>query len=116
MNLDVSARATAGNLLEAVPAAMHEELVETLASRSNLRIERIVSFGQASAPGTWYDQPWAEWVLLVQGQAAVLLESDGLRHLRSGDWLILPPHCRHRVEWTSSDPPAIWVAVHFRDS
>ena len=116
MNLDGSARATAGSLLEAVPAAMREELVETLASMSNLRIERIVSFGQASAPGTWYDQSWAEWVLLVQGQATLLLEPQGLKQLCPGDWLLLPPHCRHRVEGTSSDPPAIWLAVHFPET
>jgi cupin 2 domain-containing protein len=32
-------------------------------------LERIVSFGQASPPGFWYDQPQVEWVLLLKGAA-----------------------------------------------
>jgi cupin 2 domain-containing protein len=26
--------------------------------------------------------------------------------------VFLPAHCRHRVIWTSTDPPAVWIAVH----
>ncbi|MDS4068774.1 MAG: cupin, partial [Candidatus Competibacter sp.] len=29
-----------------------------------------------------------------------------------GDYLWIPAHRRHRVEWTSENPPAIWLALH----
>jgi hypothetical protein len=35
-----------------------------------LRVERIVSLGQASAPGFWYDQAEGEWVLVLAGAAS----------------------------------------------
>ena len=106
----------ADNLLEAIPAARPVELFDILTEQSNLRIERIVSWGQVTAPGAWYDQEWSEWVLLLQGAATLRLERSGLQDLHPGSWLLLPAHCRHRVEFTSSDPPAIWLAVHFRDA
>ncbi len=34
----------------------HEELFETLASADNILIERIISTGQTTPPGEWYDQ------------------------------------------------------------
>jgi cupin 2 domain-containing protein len=53
-----------GNLLAALPARLDAEQIIVLLEYENLRIERIVSTGQASPPGFWYDQPWAEWVLV----------------------------------------------------
>ncbi len=100
-------------MLGAIPDPMVDELLETLAVGPYLRLERIVSWGQVTDPGAWYDQAWSEWVLLLQGRAALNVEGSGLRHLNSGDWILLPAHCRHRVESTSSDPPAVWLAVHF---
>lgn len=104
----------AGNLLDDIPAAMPSELVDTLMEAAGLRIERIISWGHVTEPDSWYDQPWSEWVLLLQGAATLCLEREGLQQLRPGGWMILPAHCRHRIESTSSDPPAIWLAVHFR--
>jgi len=105
----------AGNLrsgLHARPLA--GELNETLCQREGLRIERIVSTGQATPEGQWYDQGDDEWVLLVSGAARLLIEGEAReRELAAGDWLLLPAHCRHRVTWTSSDPPTVWLAVHF---
>lgn len=37
--------------------------------KPGLRIERIISTGQSSAPDFWYDQPEAEWVVLLSGAA-----------------------------------------------
>ena len=63
----------AGNLFSDLPtlpiAPEAAERLETLLVRPGLRIERIVSTGQASPPGFWYDQPDAEWVVLVSGDA-----------------------------------------------
>lgn len=89
-----------------------DELVEILAGGPGITIERIVSSGQASPPGFWYDQERDEWVALLQG-SAVLEYADGMSlHLRAGDALLIPAHERHRVAWTSADPPCIWLAVH----
>ena len=29
-----------------------------------------------------------------------------------GDYLHLPAHKRHRVEWTAPDEPTVWLAIH----
>src|SRR5215204_3145177 len=74
----------------------------------------IVSTGQASPPGFWYDQPLDEWIVVLAGSAGLLVEGeDGPRTLRAGDHVHLPAHCRHRVEWTDAARPTVWLAVHF---
>jgi cupin 2 domain-containing protein len=104
----------AGNLLAGVPPRLDAEQITALVANGNVRIERIVSTGQASPPGFWYDQAWAEWVLLVAGSAGLLLEGEGEpRVLRAGDYLLIPAHRRHRVAWTDVDHPTVWLAVHF---
>ena len=93
-----------------------EELLTTLAERPGVRVERIVSTGQASPPGFWYDQEWGEWVVLLSGAARLrLAEEAEARRLAPGDWVDIPAHCRHRVEWTDPDQPTVWLAVHYRD-
>jgi cupin 2 domain-containing protein len=102
-----------GNLLTAVEQAGDAEFVEVLAQGRGVRIERIVSVGQASAPGFWYDQPDDEFVVLLAG-AAVLRFEEGDRCLKlvPGDWVEIPAHVRHRVESTQTRPPTVWLAVH----
>lgn len=104
-----------GNLFAAIPDHLGLEQVIGLVSGPGIRIERIVSTGQASPPDFWYDQDWAEWVVLLSGSAAVTFESEPVpRVLAPGDHLHIPPHARHRVEWTSASPAAVWLAVHWR--
>ncbi|ULX54018.1 cupin [Cupriavidus taiwanensis] len=103
-----------GNLLAGVPAGAAQEIFEPLLQRPGLRIERIVSNGQASPARFWYDSAEAEWVLLLSGSAALELEGQpGLHTMRPGDWLHLPAHCRHRVAWTDATQPTVWLAVHY---
>ena len=99
-----------------MPAPPHgEEWVEILTERSGLRIERIVSTGQATPKDQWYDQAWDEFVLLVTGAARLRIEGEvDDRPMRAGDWIVLPAHCRHRVEWTQGQPPTIWLAIHYK--
>ena len=93
------------NLLRSLPDASAAECVDPLMTRPGLRIERIVSFGQASPPGFWYDQSESEWVLLLAGAARLrFADENEARLLGPGDWLEIPPHRRHRVDWT--DPAA----------
>jgi len=107
----------AGNLFAALPRRLDAEQIDALVANENLRIERIVSTGQASPPGFWYDQEWTEWVLLVAGSAGLLFEDEAEpRILRPGDYLVIAPHRRHRVAWTDVEHPTVWLAVHFRDA
>ncbi|MFL5143506.1 MAG: cupin domain-containing protein [Microvirga sp.] len=104
-----------GNLFAGPSRKAAAEAVETLVSSPAVRIERIVSTGQASPPGFWYDEPLDEWVVVLSGAAGLLVAGeDGPRTLRAGDHVHLPAHCRHRVEWTDAAEPTVWLAVHFR--
>ncbi|WP_454721128.1 MULTISPECIES: cupin domain-containing protein [Cupriavidus] len=103
-----------GNLLADVPADRAAERFDALLERPGLKIERIVSNGQASPPGFWYDSAQDEWVLLLSGSAGLHIEGEAHeRRLLPGDWLHLPAHCRHRVAWTDAAQPSVWLAVHF---
>ena len=102
-----------GQLLVDLPSAAQGEVLETLMARDGIRIERIVSHGQATPEGEWYDQETDEWVVLLSGAAKLLLEGEAApRNLGPGDFVFLPSHRRHRVVWTSSDKPTVWLAVH----
>jgi cupin 2 domain-containing protein len=105
----------AGNLYHDLLARpLDAEIVDRLLERPPLRIERIVSTGQATPDGEWYDQDRDEWVLLVAGSARLRVEGeDADRELDAGDWILLPARCRHRVTWTQSNPPTVWLAIHF---
>jgi cupin 2 domain-containing protein len=104
----------AGSLTGSLPSQpVAEEKVETLCERPGLRIERIVSTGHITPDGQWYDQDNDEWVLVVKGSARLRIDGEGHdRELGAGDYLFLPAHCRHRVAWTQSEPPTVWLAIH----
>jgi cupin 2 domain-containing protein len=103
-----------GNIFENVPEQLPEEQLTELLAAPGLRIERIVSTGQASPPGFWYDQDRAEWVLVLAGSAGLLIEGEPEpRALRPGDHVLIPAHVRHRVAWTDPARPIIWLAVHY---
>jgi cupin 2 domain-containing protein len=103
----------AGNLFANIAERGPREEIAVLAETAGARIERIVSTGQASPPGFWYDQAETEWVILLAGKAALRFESEPEpRVLGPGDWLEIPAHARHRVEWTEAQQPTVWLAVH----
>jgi cupin 2 domain-containing protein len=109
----VSGALKTGDLFADVPARLEEEKTTILAELPGARVERIVSTGQASPEGFWYDQDWTEWVVLLAGSAGVKIEGeDKPRILAPGGYLEIPPHVRHRVEWTDADEPTVWLAVH----
>ncbi|MDR3551801.1 MAG: cupin domain-containing protein [Clostridia bacterium] len=90
-----------------------QELTEPLCG-GETRIERIVSCGQHSPEGFWYDQAEDEWVALLAGSATLLFADTGLAELRAGDCLLIGAHRRHRVERTSTRPPCVWLCVFGR--
>ena len=102
------------NLLRDLPDARTAEIVETILSAPGVRIERIVSFGQASPEGFWYDQAESEWVLLLAGTARLRFADEAeARTLGPGDHVHIAAHRRHRVEWTDPERPTIWLAVFY---
>ena len=101
------------NIFSEIPEQLPEEIVECLLKKGNLVIERIISNGHVTSTGQWYDQTEDEWVILLQGQATLLFEKNQrLVKLLPGDYLLIPAHTKHRVEWTLPDFNTIWLAVH----
>lgn len=95
-----------------LPAPQQVELTETVAHGSSGRIERIVSWGQHTPVGSWYDSSEDEFVLLLAGSAILGWEDGTEQELHPGDSLVIPRHCRHRVVRTSVSPPALWLTVY----
>jgi cupin 2 domain-containing protein len=108
--------AYSGNLFAGLPSAkLTEEVVAELLTAPNLRIERIVSTGQASAADQWYDQEWDEWVILLRGGARLFFEGEAeARPLAPGDYVHIRAHHRHRVQWTDPREVTVWLAIHYR--
>ena len=86
-----------------------EELITVLAQQNNVKIERIVSCGQTT---DWQEQEQSEFVVLVQGNAVLEFENSK-KTLTQGDTLLIQPRQRHRVGFTSADPPCIWLCIFF---
>lgn len=101
------------NVFTRLPGALPEELFQTLLRRDTVHIERIVSRGHSTPIGQWYDQAWDEWVLLLQGCAVLrYANSDTVITLNAGDYLFIPAHTKHRVDFTQPDRDSVWLAVH----
>jgi len=98
------------NLFADIPIHLHAELFTTLLEAADVRIERIVSHGHASPEGFWYDQDQHEWVVVLKGAARLRFEDETVE-MRPGDFVNIPAHRKHRVEWTTPDEPTIWLTV-----
>jgi len=102
------------NIFESLPDSPENEEFLTLASHAGVRIERIVSKGHVTPGGAWYDQAWAEWVLVAQGSAELTLENpDEIVRLDAGGSFFISAHRRHRVTWTDPARATVWLAVHW---
>jgi cupin 2 domain-containing protein len=100
------------NIYELSQEVSQLEKFEQIAVGKNIQIERIVSTGQTTPSGQWYDQKLDEWVILLQGEAELSYADNTRIKLKAGDYLLIPAHTEHRVEYTSIEPPCIWLAVH----
>lgn len=103
------------NIYAGIPGSPEKEIFERLAGSGQVRIERIISHGHASPASGWYDQETSEWVIVLRGEARLCFEDQTSIHLREGDYLNLPAHRKHRVEWTAPDRETVWLAVHYRE-
>ena len=102
------------NLFTDLPTNLPDELLTTVLKAANIRIERIVSHGHASPEGFWYDQDEHEWVIVVKGAARLRFE-DCTQDMKPGDFVNIPAHKKHRVEWTTPEEATIWLAVFYKD-
>lgn len=92
------------NVFTGLPTVLPEEVFTILLDRPGLRIERIVSQGQASPPGFWFDQAQCEWVMVLQGAARLRFEGeDQVVDMAPGEdeRSIARPLRRCSVEWRS---------------
>lgn len=104
---------TTGNLMSKLPPLSSEEVFEQLLDGCGLRLERIISTGQATLAGEWLVQDWDEWVVLLAGEGRLLIEGESAaREIKPDDWITIPAGVRHRVDSTSKDPPTVWLALH----
>jgi cupin 2 domain-containing protein len=102
------------NLFFPLPNAIPDEVCEALVQTEHFTLERIVSAGQATPAGEWYDQDTHEWVILLSGRAHLLFEHEThVQTLQPGDYVLIPAHCRHRVEWTDPTQQTVWLALHY---
>jgi len=101
-----------GNLFKLPNPRPATEQFDLLFPDKGVKIERIISTGQNTPPGDWYDQERDEWVALLQGEARLRFQDDRTLNLKPGNYVLIPAHEKHRVDFTSSDPPCIWLAVH----
>lgn len=114
MNEESDTTRDRGNLFASLSTSLPEEMVDELLRSPGVRIERIVSNGQCSPKGFWYDQHEHEWVVVLRGEATLRFEDQlDLLHLNSGDFVHIRPHQKHRVEWTSPDEATVWLAIFF---
>jgi cupin 2 domain-containing protein len=103
------------NLLANLPDSLPAELTEVLAENQHVRIERIISTGQSSPDGFWYDQDEYEWVAVLAGESRLEFEDGETLSMKPGDHVLIPARRRHRVQWTTEDQPTVWLAVFFRN-
>ena len=103
-----------GNIFSGIQKQTPDEILETVLRTHQFKIERIIAKGHATAEGEWYDQDKNEWVLVLKGNAGVLFEGDdGTVTLKTGDYINIPAHRKHRVEWTDPEEETIWLAIHY---
>ncbi len=104
---------TKKNIFAPLPSPSSDEHFQTLWQNEHLHIQRIVSQGHASPAEQWYDEDQDEWVIVLQGKARLQLEErEQPISLEPGDYLLIPAHTRHRVDWTDPGCATIWLAVY----
>jgi hypothetical protein len=101
------------NLLTGLPEAKRAEVFTKLLARPGVRIERIVSRGQATPDDEPMVQDSDEWVLLLEGAAGIRIEDSDVVSLCPGDHLFIARGQKHWVAWTAKDRPSVWLAIHF---
>ena len=102
------------NIFSDIQKHVPDEILENILQTDQFKIERIISRGHSTADGKWYDQDKNEWVMVLKGSAGLLFEgNDKAVIMKTGDYINIPAHRKHRVEWTEPEEETIWLAVHY---
>lgn len=102
-----------GNIFAPLPDARAAEVFTPLLERGGVRIERILSHGQATPADAPFVQEADEWVVVLRGSAALRIEGQEEVALAPGDHVVIPGGVRHWVTRTDPGEPTLWLAVHF---
>lgn len=73
---------------------------------------QIVSFGNTSPTDFWYEQTEDEWVVVLSGEGEIEWVNGEKLKLKQGDSIFIPSYKKHRVSYTSKNPPCIWLAIY----
>ncbi|MBN1301468.1 MAG: cupin domain-containing protein [Melioribacteraceae bacterium] len=89
------------------------EVIENLLIQDEFKVERIISEGHKSPENFWYDQEENEFVLLLKGKAVLGFDNNEYIELLPGDYIIIPKHCKHRVDSTDNTCKTFWLTVYY---
>ncbi len=104
------------NIFSGIKDQSPEEIFETIIKTNQFKIERIISSGQSTDKGNWYNQDRSEWVIVLKGSAGLIFEDNRkVVIMKPGDYINIPAHKKHRVEWTDPEGETIWLAVHYQN-
>ena len=101
------------NIFDGIPENIMHEICEPLIDNKALKIERIISKGHVSPPTGWYDQDKNEWAMVLKGAAILLFEDKSSVNMKAGDYINIPAHKKHRVEWTDPETETVWLTVNY---
>jgi cupin 2 domain-containing protein len=101
------------NIFANIPSDLSKEVFESLLEAKNIRIERIISYGQSSPAQGWYDQDENEWVMILEGSAILEFRNKKIK-LKKGDFIEIKAHQEHRVIQTAKDKKTIWLAIFYK--
>ena len=103
------------NLFKEIPERLPNEVFDIIVSNKNVKIERIISDGHITPNNIWYDQDSYEFVILIKGGAEIEFENGIIESLKTGDYLTIAPHEKHRVIYTDMTGKTIWLAIHYHE-
>ena len=101
------------NIFDSIPDNLDAEIFDRLVDGDGIHIERIISKGHSSPESGWYDQDKNEWLIVLKGEAILLFADESSVNLKTGDFIDIPAHKKHRVKWTDPGTETIWLAVHY---
>lgn len=105
-----------GNFLDGVPGSSDTEFLTDFLSTTDVLIERIVSFGQSSPEGFWYDNERGELVFVLDGEGDVEFDDGRTYKLSKGQYLNIPAHAKHRVSRTASGRKTVWLCIYYNEN
>ena len=97
------------NFIDYIPNDSTNEIFQTIVKNDNIKIERIISYGQTTPKDFWYNQDEDEFVYIVQGDAKIKYNNGTIHTLNTNDSLYIKAHQKHQVVYT--DNPTIWLTI-----